>query len=63
MNKVGIIAMAIAASSLLIGCAGSKTAGNGYHGVTSAKANKKRQKDFQKPKHKIKKAKRVKQGN
>ncbi len=63
MRKAGIIAMAIAASTLLISCSSSRTAGNGYHGITSAKANKKRQKDFQKPKHKIKKSKPVKRGN
>ena len=63
MKKLGFIALAIAASSLLFSCAGSKAAGHGYHGVTNVKANKKKQKEFQKPKHKIKKSKPIKRGN
>ena len=65
MRKAGFIAMAIAATTLLItpSCGSSKAAGNGYFGINNAKANKQRQKEFAKPKHKIKKSKPIKRGN
>ena len=53
MRKAGIITLAVITSALFMSCLSSKSAGNGYYGVTSAKANKERQKEFKKPKHKI----------
>jgi len=64
MKKAAIISLTIIAAVAFTSCGGSRTAcNNGYHGVTSAKANKKRQKEFHKPKHKIKKSKAQKRGN
>lgn len=65
MRKAGFIAMAIAASTLLItpSCGNAKAAGNGYFGVSNTKVNKQRQKEFSKPKAKIKKSKPIKRGS
>jgi len=57
MRKVAIITAAIIGSALFTSCACSKSAGNGYFGVSNQKNVKKQQKEFQKPKLKIKKCK------
>lgn len=57
MRKAGLIALAVISLAAFTSCGSSRQAGNGYHGVSNAKANKKQQKEFQKPKHKIKKCK------
>ncbi|XOV66278.1 MAG: hypothetical protein ACFHU9_11630 [Fluviicola sp.] len=63
MKKVVLISFALMVSFAFVSCGASNAAGNGYHGVTNAKMKKKRQKEFQKPKHKIKKGKSEKRGN
>ena len=63
MRKAGLIAMAVVGSALFMSCSSSKTASNGYFGVSSHKANKKQQKEFKKPKHKIGTTKATKGGN
>ena len=63
MKKVAIISLAIVGSFAFASCGASNAAGNGYHGVSNTKMKKKQQKEFQKPKHKIKKGKRIKHGN
>ncbi|MDB3907308.1 hypothetical protein N9355_07535 [Crocinitomicaceae bacterium] len=63
MKKVVIISLAIVTSLAFVSCGASNAAGNGYHGVSNTKMKKKQQKEFQKPKHKVKKSKRVKHGN
>lgn len=63
MKKVAIISLAIVASFAFASCGASNAAGNGYHGVSNSKMKKKQQKEFQKPKHKVKKSKKIKHGN
>lgn len=57
MRKAGIITLVIAGSALFMSCSSSKTAGNGYFGVSNSKISKQRQKEFQKPKHNVPKSK------
>jgi len=63
MKKAFIISLAIVTSLAFASCGTSNAAGNGYHGVSNTKMKKKQQKEFQKPKHKIKKGKKIKRGN
>ncbi|PWL31396.1 MAG: hypothetical protein DCO96_04150 [Fluviicola sp. XM-24bin1] len=63
MKKVVIISLALVTSFAFVSCGASNAAGNGYHGVSNAKMKKQQQKEFQKPKHKIKKSKKIKRGN
>lgn len=62
MRKAGLITIALVASTLFMSCSSSKSASNGYLGVNNKKATKQQQKEFQKPKHKIKKSKALKTG-
>ena len=55
MRKAGLITLALITSALFMSCASSKTAGNGYFGVSNKKVTEKQHKEFKKPKHKIKK--------
>lgn len=63
MKKAVIISLALVTSLAFASCGSSKAAGSGYFGVSNAKMKKKQQKEFQKPKHKIKKNKASKRGN
>lgn len=53
MRKAGLITLAVLSVALITSCASSKSGGNGYFGVSNKKVAQKRQKEFQKPKHKI----------
>ena len=55
MRKAGLITLAIVASTMFTSCSSSEAAQGGYFGVSNTKGNKERQKEFKKPKHRIKK--------
>ena len=60
MRKPGLITLAVIGSAMFMSCSNSKTVRNGYFGVSNKKMTQKQQKEFQKPKHQIKKSKATK---
>jgi len=62
MRKAAIITLALVATSFVMSCSSSRTGGS-YFGVTNSKMNKKRQKEFKKPKHRISTSAPEKKGN
>lgn len=55
MKKAAIITLSILSAAIFVSCSSARTSCNGYNGVNNQKAVKKQQKEFQKPKHKLKK--------
>ena len=55
MKKAAIISISMLSVVILISCSSARTSCGGYNGVNNQKAVKKQQKEFQKPKHNLKK--------